>query len=169
VALDAECPFPEDRVLVGVGVGDVGGAETTSTEVLPVIEPVVVAPGAAAVTVAASVAVSPDGAELGTAICASSSVAWLTFMPPSVQVCDPLPTPQIVKVGAGRLGEGSPAMAEICTVTSSAAPPVGHTVTLYKASCPGCTLVVSAATVTHISEVAAGVDELPVADELPEA
>lgn len=70
------CPCPPDDVLVavgvGVGVGDVGGAETTSAVALPVIEPVVVAPGAAAVTVAASVAVSPDGAELGTTICAWS-------------------------------------------------------------------------------------------------
>jgi hypothetical protein len=70
------CPWPPDDVLVGVGVGvgvgDVGGAATTSAVALPVIEPVVLAPGAAAVTVAASVAVSPDGAELGTTICAWS-------------------------------------------------------------------------------------------------
>jgi hypothetical protein len=68
------CLCPEDDVLVGVGVGvgEVGGAATTFTVALPVIEPVVVAPGAAAVAVAASVAVSPDGAELGTAICAWS-------------------------------------------------------------------------------------------------
>lgn len=71
---EPECPCPEVLVGVGVGVGvgvrDVGGAATTSTVALPVIEPVEVAPGAAAVAVAASVAVSPEGAELGTAICA---------------------------------------------------------------------------------------------------
>ena len=69
-----ECPCPCDEVLVGVGVGvgDVGGDATMETEALPVIEPVVLAPGAAAVTVAASVAVSPEGALLGTAIWAWS-------------------------------------------------------------------------------------------------
>jgi len=69
-----ECLCPPDDVLVGVGVGvgDVGGVEITLAVALPVIEPVVLEPGAAAVTVAASVAVSPDGAELGTAICAWS-------------------------------------------------------------------------------------------------
>lgn len=91
-----ECLCPPDDVLVGVGVGvgDVGGVAIMSAVALPVIEPVVVEPGAAAVTVAASVAVSPDGAEFGTAICAWSWVAWLTRMLPIVHVCVPAPTPQ---------------------------------------------------------------------------
>jgi len=45
-------------------------------------------------------------------------------------------------------------------VTSSAAPPLGHTVTLYKASWPECTLLVAAATLTQISDVAAVLGEL---------
>ena len=51
----------------------------------------------------------------------------------------------MLKVGAGKL----PGEAEICTVTSVAAPPVGCTSIVYWAGCPGSTVPAAAVTVTH--------------------
>ena len=63
----------------------------------------------------------------------------------------PSPAPQTLKAGAGKLL----GVAEICTVTSVAAPPVGSTSIVYWAGCPGFTVLVAAVTLTQ-SSVAAG-------------
>jgi hypothetical protein len=154
---EPEWPPPDDDDVVGVLVGDVdevGGFATTSTVALLVAEPVLVAPLAAPVTVAASVAVSPPAVVLGTATCACSWVAWLARIVPTVQVCVPSPLPQTVKAGAAKLGDELPVVTAICTVTSLAVPPVDQTLIWYRAASPGCTVVVAAATLTHSSVVA---------------
>src|SRR5262249_46488812 len=113
------------------------------------------------VTFAVSVTEPPDDAPLGTASWACISAVLFAAIAPSVQVCVPSPEPQTVKVGAGKLPE-----AEICTVTSVAAPPVGSTSIVYAAGCPGWTLLAAAVTVTH-SCVAAGA--AAAADPAPES
>lgn len=136
-------------------VGVVGGGATTRTEAVPETEPCVVAPLATPVTFAVRVT-EPSDALLGTASWACSSVGLFAFIAPSVQVCVPSPAPQTVKVGAGKLlGE-----AETCTVTSVAAPPVGSTSILYWAGWPGCTVPVTAVTVTQscVADEAAAAD-----------
>jgi hypothetical protein len=127
---------------VGDGEGDVEGASATWTEAVPETEPGVVPPLATPVAVAARVTESPAGALFGTASRVCSSMVRFACSAPSLQVCVPSPLPQTVKEGAGKLL----GLAEICTLTWSAAPPVDQTSILYCAACPGCTFFVVACT-----------------------
>lgn len=139
---------------------------------MPETEPCVVAPLATPVAVAVRMAVWPEEALSGTEIFACISAFSFAFSTPTLQVCDPSPEPQTLKTGAAKPRGAS----EICTVTSSATPPVGWTSIVYSAVCPGwvvravaCTLMQSsvAAGEADESDEAADEDEEPVDDPDP--
>lgn len=86
-------------------------------------EPPELAPSTMPLTDAVSVEVSAESAVDGTLMAACSSADWSVPRSPSEQLSLPVPPPQAVKEGAGN----APGEEEVCTMTSSAGPPVVHT------------------------------------------